>query len=347
MLLIKKILQSLHEKLPGRKIYFIYTHRNGFDRFYYGLKANTEISYFSYTALKQQFPKVTFLKLQNENPQLIAKIKSDDVVIGHVGETFLKASEKTKRMIAFYPWAGHSDRSENQLFNCLSVQEEWNYLEKAQSIILLTSEYNVHEFVNQKKNFWHEYFEKIKKYKNVRFVHQPIDTTIFKRIKFEYTTSNFLYIGNNAHMKCLDDSKRLVASVDRQFHIYGVDQKRLDNRDQKAVNQLIQEADFFIQPGMWEGQCVSILEAASRGFIPVVSKETGYPYDHPFLLKFNDFTYNQAVLKKLLKLPPVERKQLADTLHQKLLEDKNHNNWNQLTEVLVNEVNALWNLSSL
>ncbi len=51
---LKKLLYRLSEALPAeKKVYFVYTHKNGFDRFHNGLKANTEISYWSYTALKQ------------------------------------------------------------------------------------------------------------------------------------------------------------------------------------------------------------------------------------------------------------------------------------------------------
>ena len=141
-------------------------------------------------------------------------------------------------------------------------------------------------------------------------------------------------------MKCLDDAKRLVNEVSRQLTIYGVE-KKLDNLDFAAVKNLANEADFFIQPGMWEAQCVSILEAAARGFIPIVSKETGYPYDHPYLLKYGDHDYNLKIIKKLLKMSKEERKELADHLHHLLVNDPLHNNWNALTNVLIEETKRI------
>ena len=86
-------------------------------------------------------------------------------------------------------------------------------------------------------------------------------------------------------MKCLDDSRRLVKDLDRTLIVYGVGEKKLNNLDRIVVSKLSEQADFFIQPGMWEAQCVSFLEAAARGFIPVVSPRNRLPYEHPFLLK--------------------------------------------------------------
>lgn len=337
---LKKLLQQLQEHLPGRRVFFIYTHRNGFDRFACGLKANTEISYWSYTALCKAFPRVTFLRMEKEKAARLRTIGPEDIVIGHPGETFVRASERTRRLIAFHPWAGHEDRSENTLYNCLSKEQELNYWEKAVSIILLTSEYNKREYIEKPRNFWFDIFQQLKK--PVYVVHQPIDLSLFRRIKHTYETSNFLYIGNDAHMKCLHDTKKLIKELGRALTIYGVKEKPLNNLNPSMLTSLSSQADFFIQPGMWEAQCVSILEAAARGFIPVVSPETGYPYDHPFLLRYNDFSYNMRVLKELLHTSPEERKSLADTLYNQLAEDVNHNNWERLTHVIVQAVNALY-----
>ncbi len=142
-------------------------------------------------------------------------------------------------------------------------------------------------------------------------------------------------------MKCVDHAKQLVQESKRRLFLYGSEGESLDNLDIKQVLSLPSQADFFIQPGMWEAQCVSILEAAARGFIPVVSKETGYPYDHPFLLRYGDFEYNRKILKDLLNTSPEERKVLGDTLHQQLVNDENHNHWAKLTDVLVEEVEML------
>ncbi len=86
------------------------------------------------------------------------------------------------------------------------------------------------------------------------------------------------------------------------------------------------------------GQCVSILESAARGFIPIVSPETGYPYEHPYLLRFDEEAYNLNVIKKLLLTSSEERKELADCLHEQLLKDPAHNKWGNLTKVLVEEI---------
>lgn len=340
-----KILKKLNEwiclQFPGRRVYFIYTHNLLGERFSYGLKANTEISYWSLKALKEAFPRLFFLRIQGEKSFRIQSIRPQDIVIGHIGETFLRAAEKTKRMIAFYPWAGHEDRSTNTLFNCISYQTEKQFWDKAASIILLTSEYNVREYCEKPRNFWFEAVQEVRKQKSFRFVHQPIDLSIFQRIKRNYLTSNFLYIGNDAHMKCVSDSKRLVETLGRTLHLYGIGDKRLDHLNCKQVGELPNLADFFIQPGLWEGQCVSILESAARGFIPVVSPETGYPYDHPYLLRYGDDTYNLTTLKKLLNTSPEERKELGDELHKRLLSDPYHNQWSALTHVLVEEIEKL------
>lgn len=338
----KKLALLMRERLPSKqRLYFIYTHKNGFDRFYNGLKANTEISYWCYTALKEQFPSIRFLRLEREHPSRIEAIRSQDIVIGHIGETFLKASARTKRLISFCPWAGHEDRSERDAFNCVPKQIEMDFFEKAASIILLSSEYNKREYLEKPSNFWYSYFQTLQKTKRVRVVHQPIDLALFKRIKHDYITNDFIYIGNDAHMKGVDQAKQLVKSVGRTLHLYGLEGKKLDHRDDAAVKKLPLQADFFIQPGMWEAQCVSILEEAARGFIPVVTPETGYPYTHPFLLRFDDFAYNHACLTNLLRTTAAERKELADSLHRQLSEDINHNTWETLTNVLVEEAGRL------
>jgi hypothetical protein len=334
---IKKLLKDISLFLPGRKIFFIYTHNNASERFVNGLTANTEISYWSFQALKKEFPRVNFLRLQDEKPFRIRSISEKDIVIGHIGDTFSKASQRTKQNIAFYPWTGHEDRNDGGKFNCISLESEFQCLNAAKSIIFLTSEHNVEKYCRNKSNHWYDFCKKT----HVRFVHQPVDFQLFPRIKTSYETSNFLYIGNDAHMKCLDASKELVRNAKRQLSIYGVGKRKIGNLNTKSVEQLATEADFFIQPGMWECQCVSILESAARGFIPVVSKETGYPYDHPFLLRYNDPKYNNLVLKDLLRTSAEERKTLADSLHQKLHKDVNHNNWETLTSVLVDEVKKL------
>ncbi len=342
---LNRILNKFFEKLifltPSRRIYFIYTHDLGSQRFRYGLKANTEISYWSFQALKRAFPRVVFLRIQEEKKARIDSIRSQDIVIGHVGETFLRASQRTKRLIAFYPWAGHEDRSINTLFNCLPFEKEKIYWEKAASLVLLTSEFNRSVYLEKPSNFWHPFFTLMQKQKSIRIVHQPLDLTVFLRNKVNYETSDFLYIGNDAHMKCVDDAKRLVSAVGRTFHLYGIDGRFFNHLNANQVAALPQQADFFIQPGMWEGQCVSILEAAARGFIPVVSPETGYPYDHPFLLRHNDFNFNLDILKKLLQTTPGERKLLADTLYRQLVSDHHHNQWKTLTTVLLEEVEKL------
>lgn len=338
MSLLKKLFQLLQESLPAkRRIYFIYTHKNGYNRFANGLKANTELSFWGYTGLKKEFGKISFLKFQGEKPSRIAAINSNDVVIGHVGETFMKASTRTQRLISFAPWVGHEDHSKES-FNCLPFEKEIEFYNRACSLILLTSEYNKKHYLETNTNFWYPFFQEFQKSKKVRVVHQPIDTQLFRRIKWEYTTDNFIYIGNDGHMKGLKDADNIVRELGKNFTIYGLNGKKIDHLDQKAVSKLPQEGDFFIQPGMWEAQCVSILEAAARGFIPVVSKETGYPYDHPFMLRYGDFEYNVKVLKELLKTSPEERKALADHLHGRLIHDANHNDWENLVKVLVEAV---------
>lgn len=337
-MLFHKLLFLLNEVLPAkRRVYFIYTHKNGYDRFANGLKANTELSFWGYSGLKKEFGRVGFLKFQGEKPARIDCIRPQDVVIGHVGETFMKASMRTKRLISFCPWVGHEDHSK-EAFNCFPFEKERVFYDQAHSLILLTSEYNKKHYLETNRNFWYPYFQQLQKTKKIHIVHQPIDIQLFKRIKWDYSTNDFLYIGNDGHMKGLDEAHNLVHALGRKFTVYGINGKKIDHLDQKAVAKLPLEADFFIQPGMWEAQCVSILEAAARGFIPVVSKETGYPYDHPFLLRYGDFDYNLGRLKELLKTSSQERKALADDLHQRLVTDCNHNDWNQLTKVLVEAV---------
>ena len=338
----RKCLQILQENLPTRsRVYFIYTHKNGYDRFHNGLKANTEISFWSFTALKKRFPSVCFLRYQGEKASRICQIRPQDVVIGHIGPTFTEASRYTKRLIAFNPWAGHEDRSK-QAFNCAPHEVEMQLFNKCASLVLLTSEYNKVEYFEKPANFWHPYFKKLQESKRVRLVHQPVDLKLFQRIKWDYTTHDFLYIGNDAHMKCVDDAIALVNATHRNLVTYGFNGTTIDNLNHAQVSRLPSQADFFIQPGMWEAQCVSILEAAARGFIPVVSPETGYPYSHPFLLRYKDFNYNLTVLKNLLKTPERERKELGDYLYEQLISDINHNSWETLTRVLVEEVSRLY-----
>lgn len=342
MKVLRKLAQLLQERLPAKsKIYFVYTHKNGFDRFNNGLKANTEISYWGFTALKRNFSRVHFLHFKHEKPALMTKIRPQDVVVGHIGPTLLEASRYTKRVIAFNPWAGHEDRSQNA-FNCAPHEEEMALYDRCHSLVLLTSEYNKAHYFEKRANFWYPYFEKFQKTKRIRLVHQPIDLTLFQRIKWDYTTDDFLYIGNDAHMKGVPDAIALVHRLKRSLTTYGFGGKKLDNLDQKQIEKLKNQADFFIQPGMWEAQCVSILEAAARGFIPVISPETGYPYQHPFLLRYKDFDYNFKVLKDLLNTTADERKQLADSLYQQLTSDIHHNNWDTLTDILVEEVRAAY-----
>ncbi len=335
---IRKLALLLQEKIPAkRRVYFIYTHKNGFDRFYNGLKANTEISYWCFTALKEHFPSVRFLRCSQERPERIAQIRPQDVVIGHIGPTFALAAERTSRLIAFNPWAGHEDRS-RQAFNCAPSALEMNIFDRCAALVLLTSEHNKTQYLEKPANFWYPYFQQLQLSKRVRIVHQPIDLQLFKRIKWEYGTHDFLYIGNNAHMKCVDDAITLVNAVSRNLVLYGFGESKINNLDQAQVCRLPKQADFFIQPGMWEAQCVSILEAAARGFIPVVSPETGYPYSHPFLLRYKDFNYNSKVLRDLLNTTPEERRTLADSLYHQLATDVHHNNWRALTDVIVDEV---------
>lgn len=338
MKIIQKLSLLMNEKLPGKRVYFVYTHKNGYDRFHHGLKANTELSYWPYLALRKAFPRVTFLRLQGENPKRIEKITSQDVVIGHVGETFTKAAKRTNKLIVFNPWTGHEDHSTSISPASIPKEVEMKFYDQAQSLIFLTSEFNQRTYLEEPKNFWYPYLQK----KRVRVVHQPMDFSLFPRIKTSYTTSDFLYIGNTLHMKCVPDSIRLVEAAGRRLHTFGTGGKNINHLDQQQVAQLPKLADFFIQPGMWEAQCVSILESAARGFIPVVSPDTGYPYDHPYLLRYGDFDYNLQVLKRLLKTSPEERKELADHLHAQLINDINHNSWSKLTDTIVEEVNRLY-----
>lgn len=342
MHLVKKCIQLIQERIPVKsRVYLIYTHKNGFDRFHNGLKANTEISFWSFTALKNTFPSVRFLRFQGEKSERIATIRPQDVVIGHIGPTFAQASRNTKKLIAFNPWAGHEDRSK-QAFNCAPHEQEMALFDHCASLVLLTSEYNKAEYLEKATNFWYPYFQKLQKTKRVRIVHQPIDLQLFPRIKKKYTTNDFLYIGNDAHMKCVGDTQALVSALGRKLTLYGFDGRTIDNLNRNQISQLVEEADFFIQPGMWEAQCVSILEAAARGFIPIVSPETGYPYYHPFLLRYNDFNYNLQTLKNLLNTTFDERQRLADSLYQQLVNDVHHNSWETLMGVLIEEVQKLY-----
>jgi hypothetical protein len=337
----QKCIQALKEALPASsRVYFVYTHKNGFNRFNNGLKANTEISYWCYKAIERAFP-VRFLRFQGEKSTRIAKIRPQDAVIGHIGPTMTEAGRYTKKLIAFNPWAGHEDRSQ-LAFNCAPHEVEMRQFDACASLVLLTSEFNKKNYFEQDSNYWYPYFKRFQETKRIRLVHQPIDLQRFNRIKVEYLTNNFLYIGNNAHMKCVEDAIDLTKSVQRDLSIFGFNGKAFDHLNTTQVNLLPYQADFFIQPGMWEAQCVAILEAAARGFIPVVTPETGYPYDHPFLLRFGNFDYNLKIIKKLLNTSSDERKILADDLHEQLVRDINHNNWETLTQVLVEEVQALF-----
>ena len=337
MKLLSKLALLGNERLPGKRVFFIYTHKNGYDRFAHGLKANTEISYFCFSALKEAFGRVTFLRLADENPARIARITNRDVVVGHPGETFMKASLRTRKLITFAPFVGHEDHVTAKGSHCSDKDEEMSVYAHAQCSILLTSEYNKREYLDRERNFWAPFFRN----RRYRVVHQPIDLTLFKRNKMEYTTSDFLYVGHLGHMKCVPSSVALVAEVGRTLHLFGTENKRLNNRDQQQIAALPKLADFFIQPGMWEAQSVAILEAAARGFIPIVSPETGYPYIHPYLLRYDDHSYNLATLKRLLTTTAEERKELGDALYCSLLHDNNHNAWKKLTDVLVEEVGIL------
>lgn len=335
---IKRFFEKFRDSLSSRRIYFIYTHNNHSDRFRYGLKANTEISYWCLSALKRQFPRVSFLHLEGEKDSRIRKISSRDIVVGHIGDTYRKACERSKRIIAFYPWSGHPDRNQIGKFNCIPEETELKQLSAAQSIVFLTSEYNERKYIHKNSNHWFDFCTKNK----IRIVHQPIDLQKFSRVKFSYKTSNFFYIGNNAHMKCLPHSETLLRTIGKKLTIYGTPEtKRFNNLNTRAIQKLAKDSDFFIQAGMWEGQCVSILEAAARGFIPIVSPETGYPYKHPFLLRYNDLDYNLGILKKLIKTHEEERKDLANDLYKSLTKDNNHNNWDRLTNVLIEEIKNL------
>lgn len=337
-----KLAQQIHEWIPAKKrVYFLYTHKNGFDRYYNGLKANTEISYWVYRALRSSFPRVRFLRFQGEKLSRIRKIRPQDVVVGHVGPTFELAGEQTRRLIAFNPWVGDEDHS-REGFNCIPKEIEIGFYDKAAALIFLTSEFNKREYFEKPRNFWYAYFQEAKKQKRIRIVHQPIDLNVFKRIKWDYTTNNFLYIGNDGFMKGVPDAIDLVNQVGRKLYLYGLNGNKIDHRDANQVNKLPLEADFFIQPGLWEAQCVSILESAARGFIPIVTAETGYPYQHPFLLKLRDKEYNLKILKMLLRTTPQERQVLANQLHIQLIEDENHNNWTRLTDVIVEEVKQMF-----
>ncbi|MCH9704055.1 MAG: hypothetical protein K0U13_04615, partial [Chlamydiae bacterium] len=64
-------------------------------------------------------------------------------------------------------------------------------------------------------------------------------------------------------------------------------------------------------------------------------------YDHPYLLRFDDFEYNLQTIKKLLQTSPQERKELADHLYRQLADDIHHNSWLQLQQTLVSEVSQL------
>jgi glycosyltransferase involved in cell wall biosynthesis len=338
---LHKLAFALQARLPAkRRVYFIYTHKNSFDRFYNGLKSNTEISYWCMTALQAQFPSVRFLRIQQEKPERIDQIRSQDIVVGHIGPTFALAAQKTRKLIAFNPWAGHEDRS-REAFNCIPHEQEMKLFDLSTTLVLLTSEYNKRKYFEKPTNFWYPYFQKFQQTKRVRLVHQPIDLQLFKRIKWDYQTSDFLYIGNNAHMKGTDQAIALVGALKRTLYIYGFGGEKIDHLNRTQVLKLPEQADFFIQPGMWEAQCVSILEAAARGFIPVVSEETGYPYSHPYQLRYQDFEYNLTVLKELLRTSPEERKTLADMLYEQFVTDIHHNNWHTLTDVLVEEVTRL------
>lgn len=342
MNLLFKLAQMVHEALPAKKrVYFLYTHKNGFDRFNNGLKANTEISFWVYKALRNHFPNVRFLRFQGETPEKIRQIRPQDVVIGHIGETLLQSSRYTNKLIAFGPWSGSDDRSQEG-YNCILREKEVEMYDRCAALILLTSEFNKQKYVEQPGTFWQTYFAQFQVKKRVRLVHQPLDLALFKRIKWEYTTSDFIYIGNTGHMKCVEDAVELVRGAGRQLTLYGIGERKLDHLNRSQVDRLPREADFFIQPGLWEAQCVSILEAAARGFIPIVTEETGYPYKHPFLLRPRDNPYNARVLKKLLDTTPNERRQLADSLHGQLLHDVEHNNWKKLTDVIVEEVRRLF-----
>jgi hypothetical protein len=324
------------------KVYFLYTHNNVHERFKNGLKANTEISYWCAKALSEHFPNFKFLRSENEKKWRLPFVTSKDVVIGHPGSTLYSLLKKTKKIIIFAPWSGHEDRSCENKTNCFLLEEEKQYYDVARSIILLTSEFNKKKYLDHRSNFWFDYFNQLKgRGCRIQAVHQPIDFSIFPRIKWTYDTNNFLYVGNRNHMKCVEASEALVSAVGRQLHLFGTGEKTLNNLDASAVNQLPKLADFFIQPGMWEAQCVGILEAAARGFIPLVSAETGYPYDHPYLLRYGDMAYNAHQINKILATSAQYRRELADHLHTQFINDPLHNNWKCLTDVLVDEVSRL------
>lgn len=339
-MLLTKLSLLANEYLPGKRIFFIYTHKNGYDRFSHGLKANTELSYWCFRALKKVFPRVTFLRLEGEKAKRIQRITKRDVVIGHPGDVYLEASRRTRKVISFSPWMGHEDRSLSKSTHSLPKEIEMDYYNRAQSVILLTSEYNQREYLDKPSNFWFPYF---KSYPGrVRVVHQPIDMNLFQRIKVDYKTSNFLYIGHFGHMKGIDHAKKLVKDLGKKLTIFGSEGNRFNNLDKNQVASLAHLADFFIQPGMWEGQCVSILEAAARGFIPIVSPQTGYPYFHPYLLRYEDYDYNMKQLKALFALPEKEKKALGDFLYQQLRFDPRHSQWESLTNVLIDEVKCYY-----
>ncbi len=329
--------------LEGPRVYWIYTHKNQKNRFRNGLKANTEISYWIGKALQEAFPRVTILRQKDERPYRLACIRSKDVVIGHFGETWWKASQKTKKMITFAPWSGDPDRSQSDKPNCISWHDETRFYDRAKAIVLLTSEFNQKKYLENPQDRWASYFRTLgSKGVSVRVVHQPMDFSLFPRVKYQYGVHGCLYIGNDHHMKGVSDAKELAHQAGVPLHLFGIEGRSLHHLDVHSVSQLPGYADFFLQPGRWEAQCVSILESAARGFIPLVTPETGYPYEHPYLLRWGDMQYNLQQLRGALSLTPQERRVLADKLYFQFIQDENHNDWQKLTSVIINEVHKIY-----
>lgn len=270
-------------------------------RIYKNPVANSEVSWNIYNFLRKKVS-VRQKRIGDECPE---EVGPDDLLTGMIGPRWAKTT-RTDKTYPIMPWPGLSGYWYDKWFDDPGVIDGF---ERAKKIIALCGvhQYNLTKD-DPKLSRW---FPKL-----VR-VDQGIDRAMFPLIKRKFNPPGerkFYYFGLHTGAKG-DDMTVLAANrfgykvfmtADMHHSTNIVPLGYVGNSDSKTWTMLAEEADFLIQPARCDCSPMNVLEAMSRGFIPIITPAAALPVEGPFHIGFPELGNVERAMEVCQNMPTKE-----------------------------------------
>ena len=260
-------------------IYFHWTGHSVHKRDIEGATANSELAWHIQDHLKKRYPNARFVRrfIGDDVP---ADVKPGDLLIGHLGPW--ADTDITDNVFPFMPWPG---TSEGTWYAKWFVKAPRNMaaLRSCKKIFALSG---MHQYELSKTD---PFFKTLMD----RLVHidVAVDRKLFPQCKHTFNgvdDRGYYYMGNLYPVKnvgtsvefCRINNKRMLFMNGYKDWVNKAPRLKVlgfvKNQDHKLWDMIADEVDCIAHMAIVDCQPLSVVESASRGFVPCVAPATGF-----------------------------------------------------------------------